>query len=90
MRILVVEDDIPLAKFIGKGLEEEHYAVDIVHDGEQARIMVCDWCAGFRSLSINPLKRTSTFFFRMEAAALPNLLQGQIFCAAFTFPSFAM
>jgi DNA-binding response OmpR family regulator len=42
MRILVVEDDIPLAKFIGKGLEEEHYAVDIVHDGEQARIMACE------------------------------------------------
>jgi DNA-binding response OmpR family regulator len=42
MRILVVEDDIPLAKFIGKGLEEEHYAVDIVHDGEQARVMACE------------------------------------------------
>ena len=42
MRILVVEDDIPLAKFVGKGLEEEHYAVDIVHDGEQARTMACE------------------------------------------------
>jgi two-component system copper resistance phosphate regulon response regulator CusR len=42
MRILVVEDDVPLAKFIGKGLEEEHYAVDIVHDGEQARGMACE------------------------------------------------
>jgi DNA-binding response OmpR family regulator len=41
MRILIVEDDIPLAKFDGKGLEEEHYAVDIVHDGEQARTMAC-------------------------------------------------
>jgi two-component system, OmpR family, copper resistance phosphate regulon response regulator CusR len=42
MRILVVEDDVALAKFIGKGLEEEHYAVDIVHDGEQARMMACE------------------------------------------------
>lgn len=42
MRILIVEDDIPLAKFVGKGLEEEHYAVDIVHDGEQARVMACE------------------------------------------------
>jgi two-component system copper resistance phosphate regulon response regulator CusR len=25
-----------------KGLEEEHYAVDIVHDGEQARGMACE------------------------------------------------
>ena len=42
MRILVVEDDVALARFIGKGLEEEHYAVDIVHDGEQARAMACE------------------------------------------------
>ena len=29
MRILVVEDDAPLASFVRKGLEAEHYAVDI-------------------------------------------------------------
>jgi DNA-binding response OmpR family regulator len=45
MRILVVEDDVPLARFIGRGLEEEHYAVDLVHDGEQAKGIVfeCDY-----------------------------------------------
>jgi DNA-binding response OmpR family regulator len=36
MRILVVEDDIPLATFVRKGLEAEHYAVDTAEDGEQA------------------------------------------------------
>jgi heavy metal response regulator len=35
MRILVVEDDAPLASFIRKGLESEHYAVDVAGDGEQ-------------------------------------------------------
>jgi len=34
MRILVVEDEKKVADFIQKGLEEEHYAVDISHDGE--------------------------------------------------------
>jgi two-component system copper resistance phosphate regulon response regulator CusR len=34
MRILVVEDDAPLASFIRKGLESEHYAVDHACDGE--------------------------------------------------------
>jgi heavy metal response regulator len=34
MRILVVEDEIKVANFIKKGLEEEHYAVDTAHDGE--------------------------------------------------------
>lgn len=35
MRILVVEDDAPLASFIRKGLESEHYAVDVAPDGQQ-------------------------------------------------------
>ena len=34
MRILIVEDEKKVADFIRKGLEEEHYAVDIAHDGE--------------------------------------------------------
>jgi two-component system, chemotaxis family, protein-glutamate methylesterase/glutaminase len=37
MRILIAEDDEALAKFVRQGLEGEHYAVDVVGDGEQAR-----------------------------------------------------
>jgi len=36
MRILVVEDDRKVASFIQRGLEQEGYAVDVLHDGEQA------------------------------------------------------
>lgn len=39
MRILVVEDDVPLATFVRKGLEAEAYAVDVAGDGELARAM---------------------------------------------------
>lgn len=39
MRILVAEDDAALSSFIKKGLESEHYAVDVATDGEQARAM---------------------------------------------------
>jgi DNA-binding response OmpR family regulator len=35
MRILVVEDEKKVASFIKKGLEEEHYAVDVAYDGEE-------------------------------------------------------
>jgi heavy metal response regulator len=35
MRILVVEDEKKVARFIQQGLEEEHYAVDICHDGTE-------------------------------------------------------
>jgi two-component system copper resistance phosphate regulon response regulator CusR len=37
MRILVVEDDAPLASFLRQGLEAEYYAVDIASDGDDGR-----------------------------------------------------
>ncbi|HWF92970.1 MAG TPA: response regulator transcription factor [Terriglobales bacterium] len=37
MRVLIAEDDPALASFVKKGLEAEHYAVDVSVDGEQAR-----------------------------------------------------
>ncbi|MBC8248339.1 MAG: response regulator transcription factor [Anaerolineales bacterium] len=41
MRILIVEDERRIAAFIKRGLEEEHYAVDVAYDGEEA----LDWAA---------------------------------------------
>ena len=35
MRILIVEDEKKVAGFVKKGLEEETYAVDVAHDGEE-------------------------------------------------------
>ncbi|MEO8353457.1 MAG: response regulator transcription factor [Chthoniobacteraceae bacterium] len=35
MRILVVEDEIKVARFIGRGLKEERFTVDAAHDGEE-------------------------------------------------------
>ncbi len=43
MRILVVEDDAALASYIRKGLEAEHYAVDVALDGAQGAAMACGW-----------------------------------------------
>ena len=36
MRILVVEDDLKIASFIKKGLQEESYSVDVTHHGDEA------------------------------------------------------
>jgi len=41
VRILVVEDEQRIAAFVKRGLEEEHYAVDVAYDGEEA----LDWAA---------------------------------------------
>lgn len=42
MRILIAEDDTALAGFVRKGLEAEHYAVDVSNDGEQARALATE------------------------------------------------
>ncbi len=39
MRILIVEDEKPLADIVKKGLEEEGYAVDIAYNGEDGFFM---------------------------------------------------
>ena len=36
MRLLLVEDDARIARFIAKGLREQSYAVDVVASGEEA------------------------------------------------------
>ena len=35
MRILLVEDDVTIARLLKEGLEDESYAVDVVHDGNE-------------------------------------------------------
>lgn len=42
MRVMIAEDDTALAGFVRKGLEAEHYAVDSIADGEQARAMASE------------------------------------------------
>jgi DNA-binding response OmpR family regulator len=36
MRILLVEDEHPIADFIARGLSENGYSVDVAHDGDEA------------------------------------------------------
>jgi DNA-binding response OmpR family regulator len=35
-RVLVAEDDVPLANFLQRGLKNDQYSVDLAHDGEAA------------------------------------------------------
>jgi heavy metal response regulator len=42
MRILVIEDEKKVASFIQRGLEAEHYQVDVAYDGEAGLLQVFD------------------------------------------------
>jgi DNA-binding response OmpR family regulator len=53
MRILIVEDDAALASFIRKGLEAEHHAVDVAHEGNQGRAMAMEFDYDLVVLDLN-------------------------------------
>lgn len=57
MRILIAEDDVPLATFLRKGLEAEHYAVDVAADGESARDLAITYDYDLMVLDLNLPKR---------------------------------
>ena len=42
MRILVVEDDAPLAEFLRQRLQQEQFAVHVVSDGAEAEQLASD------------------------------------------------
>lgn len=73
MRILVVEDDTPLATFVRKGLEAEHYAVDTAEDGEQARSMALDSDYDLLVLDLNLPKLDGIEVLRSVRGKKPNL-----------------
>src|SRR2546425_12781031 len=74
MRILVAEDDPALGSFVRKGLEAEHYAVDVSADGEQARAMAggMGFCLGVLGLNLPRLGGGSILrFLRTRKPRMP-------------------
>lgn len=53
MRVLVVEDEKGVASFVKKGLESEHYAVDVAAEGEEARFMAEEFDYDLVMLDLN-------------------------------------
>ena len=53
MRMLIAEDDPALASFVKKGLEAEHYAVDVSADGERVRAQASEFNYDLLVLDLN-------------------------------------
>src|SRR5215472_3894134 len=73
MRILVVEDDTALAGFLKKGLEAEHYAVDVAPDGEEARLSVSESDYDLVALDLNLPKVDGLMVLRAVRVKRPLL-----------------
>jgi two-component system copper resistance phosphate regulon response regulator CusR len=73
MRILIAEDDAALAGFVRQGLQGEHYAVDVVEDGEQARAMGSEFDYDLVILDLNLPKLDGVSVLRHLRLKRPNL-----------------
>ncbi len=73
MRILVVEDDTSLASFLQKGLESEHYAVDVAPDGEIACAMAGESDYDLMILDLNLPKRDGIAVLHAVRPRKPSL-----------------
>jgi two-component system, OmpR family, copper resistance phosphate regulon response regulator CusR len=73
MRVLIAEDDVALASFVQKGLQAEHYAVDVSHDGEQARAMAGELDYDLLMLDMNMQQIDGMNILRQLRMKKPNL-----------------
>jgi DNA-binding response OmpR family regulator/outer membrane protein OmpA-like peptidoglycan-associated protein len=73
MRILIAEDDAALASFVRQGLQGEHYAVDVVEDGEQARAMGTEFDYDLVILDLNLPKLDGVSVLRHLRLKRPTL-----------------
>jgi two-component system copper resistance phosphate regulon response regulator CusR len=73
MRVLIAEHDVALASFVQKGLEAEHYAVDVSHDAEQARAMAGELDYDLLMLDMNMPHVDGTNILRQLRIKKPSL-----------------
>src|ERR1022692_5032570 len=73
MRVLIAEDDKPVAMFLRKGLEAENYAVDLASDGKGALFMATEYEFDLVILDLNLPETDGLEVLRGLRAKKPNL-----------------
>jgi DNA-binding response OmpR family regulator len=72
-QVLIAEDDIPLANFLKRALQNDKYAVDLVHDGQTALEAVGKTQYGLLILDLNLPKLDGMALLRQVRPAMPSL-----------------
>jgi DNA-binding response OmpR family regulator len=72
-RVLVVEDDVPLAELLRQQLEGESYLVTVLHDGETAQAAIQDGRFELVILDLNLPKLDGVSLLKLVRPNLPRL-----------------
>jgi flagellar motor switch protein FliM len=73
MRILIAEDDTALAGFVRKGLEAEHYAVDVSSDGDHACALASELDYDLLVLDLNLPRLDGVTLLKHVRSSKPSL-----------------
>jgi DNA-binding response OmpR family regulator len=71
-KVLIAEDDIPLAHFLQRSLQTEKYAVDVVHDGQAALEAVGKTEYSLLILDLNLPKLDGMELLKQVRSAMPD------------------
>ena len=72
-RLLVIEDDVPLARLLGSWLETERFQTELAHDGEEALAKLADGTYSLVLLDLNLPKIDGLTLLARVHAELPEL-----------------
>ncbi len=72
-RVLIVEDDAPLARLLATGLQAESFAVDLVHDGEAAVVALASGRHALVMLDLNLPKMDGLSLLQQLRSSRPQL-----------------
>ena len=72
-RVLIAEDDIPLANFLRRGFQTHSYSVDVVHDGEAAADAIAGSKYQLLVLDLNLPKLDGLMVLKRVRPLFPNL-----------------
>ncbi|MBV9183029.1 MAG: response regulator transcription factor [Acidobacteria bacterium] len=72
-KILVVEDDVPLAHFLRRGLEANNYCVTVAHEAESALADIFASCYDLLVTDLNLPRIDGVALIRQVSATVPKL-----------------
>ncbi len=73
LRVLIAEDDVPLANFLRRGFQTHSYSVDVVHDGEAAAGAIARSKYQLLLLDLNLPKLDGLMVLKRVRPLFPNL-----------------
>jgi two-component system copper resistance phosphate regulon response regulator CusR len=73
LKVLLVDDDVSLSKFLSRELSSKHFSVEVCHDGETGYFQLVSFDYGLVILDLNLPKMDGIAFLKQARLSHPNI-----------------